>query len=80
MDRKDSNLTEKRDKFRILAERRTNAAIEAILRVGKLSNRQAYEFDEQDVKKIVRALRLSVTEVEERFAAPRRRAESKFNL
>lgn len=73
-------LTEKREKFRVLAERRTNAAIEAILRVGKLSNRQAYEFDEQDVKKIVRALRQSVTEVEERFSAPRRRTENKFTL
>lgn len=74
------NSTQKREKFRVLAERRTNAAIEAILRVGKLSNRQAYEFDEQDVKKIVRALRSSVTEIEERFAAPRRRSESKFTL
>jgi hypothetical protein len=74
------NLTEKREKFRVLAERRTNAAIEAILRVGKLSHRQAYEFDEQDVKKIVRALRSSVTEIEERFSAPRRRSESKFTL
>lgn len=73
-------LTEKREKFRTLAERRTSAAIEAILRVGKLSNRNAYEFDDQDVKKIVRALRSTVTEVEERFTAPRRRPVSKFTL
>lgn len=75
-----SNMSEKRDKFRVLAERRTNAAMEAILRVGKLSNRHAYEFDDKDVKKILRALRAAVSEIEERFAAPGRRTESKFTL
>ncbi len=73
-------MTEKRDKFRVLAERRTNAAMEAIIRVGKLSNRQAYEFNDQDVKKIIRALRSAITEIEERFAAPNRRTGSKFTL
>lgn len=71
--------SEKRRKFRELAERRTNAAIDSVLKIGKLSNRHAYEFDDADVKKIVKALRDAVSEMEERFATPRRR-EGRFNL
>ena len=36
-------MTEKHAKFRELAEGRTNRALESILRIGKLSNRQLYE-------------------------------------
>ena len=37
-------MTRKHEKFRELAVKRTNNAIEAILRIGNLSNRQQYEF------------------------------------
>ena len=46
----------KRQKFVKLAERRTINAIKAIRTVGKLGNPNAYEYDENDVKKIVKAL------------------------
>jgi len=61
----------KREKFRELAEARTNKAIDAIARIGNLSNRQVYEFDEHQVKKIIRALREAVSGVEAKFEAPR---------
>jgi hypothetical protein len=73
-------MNQKKEKFRQLAERRTNSAIEAIVRIGKLSNRQAYEFEEAEVRKILKALREAVNEVEGRFAAPSRRAERRFSL
>jgi hypothetical protein len=73
-------MTEKSQKFRQLAEKRANNAIEAILRIGKLSNRQLYEYDESDVKKIVKALRDSVSEVEDRFSSPQGRGRRKFTL
>jgi len=73
-------MTEKSEKFRALAERRTNNALEAILRIGKLSNRQLYEYDESDVKKIVKALRDAVSEVEDRFSSPQGRGRRKFTL
>jgi len=57
-------LIDKRGKFRELAESRTNRAIEAIARIGNLSNRQTYEWDEAEVKKVVRALRDAVSSVE----------------
>jgi hypothetical protein len=71
---------EKHKKFRALAERRTNAAIDAVLRIGKLSNRNAYEYDDAEVKKILKALRETVAEVEARFAAPRTKPQGRFTL
>ncbi|KAB2886285.1 MAG: hypothetical protein F9K34_02710 [Albidovulum sp.] len=46
----------KRDKFVKFAESRTVNAIKAIRIIGKLGNRNAYEYDDADVRKIVKAL------------------------
>jgi hypothetical protein len=70
----------KAEKFKELAERRVNLAIDAILRVGKLSNPHAYEYTDEDVRKVLKALREAVGEVEQRFTAPRRRGERRFSL
>lgn len=72
--------SEKRAKFRELAEARTNKAIEAIARIGNLSNRQIYEFDEAEVKKIIKALREAVSAVESKFDSPRGRPSGTFRL
>jgi len=66
-------LPNKREKFRDLAESRTTKALEAISRIGNLSNRQVYEYEDAEVKKIMRALRDTVAEVEARFESPRTR-------
>ena len=70
----------KREKFRYLAEKRTNRALEAIGRISNLSNRQIYESEETEVRKIVRALKDAIAEVESRFASPRGKSEAKFKL
>jgi hypothetical protein len=57
----------KREKFRELAERRTNKALEAIRLIGNLSNRQTYSYEDGEVRKIVKALRDSVADVEAKF-------------
>jgi ribosomal protein L7/L12 len=46
----------KRRKFVELAERRTRNAIKAIRIIGKLGNKNAYDFTDADVKKIASAL------------------------
>lgn len=51
-----SSKIEKREKFVKLAENRTKNAIKAIRVIGKLGNKNAYQFDESDVQKIARAL------------------------
>lgn len=70
----------KREKFRTLAEGRTNNALVAIGRIGNLSNRQLYDFEEAEVRKIVKALKEAVSEVESRFASPKGKAEARFKL
>jgi hypothetical protein len=47
---------EKRAKFVEIAQRRTNSAIKAIRVIGKLGNKSAYDYTEEDVKKIAGAL------------------------
>jgi len=73
-------MTEKSQKFHELAEKRTNNALDTISRIGKLSNRQLYEYEDAEVKKIVKALRDAVSEVEDRFASPHGRGRRKFSL
>ena len=51
-----SNFGNRRQKFIKLAEKRTVNAIKAIRIIGKLGNPNAYEYDENDVRKIVKAL------------------------
>ena len=70
----------KREKFRELAESRTNRAIDAILRIGNLSNRQIYEWDDAEVKKVLRALREAINSVEGRFESPRGKMTGGFKL
>jgi hypothetical protein len=71
---------EKRDKFRQLAENRTNNALLAIGRIGNLSNRQLYDFEEAEVRKIIKALKDAVNEVEGRFASPKGKPDGRFKL
>lgn len=70
----------KKERFRALAEARTNKAIEAVLRIGNLSNRQIYEYDEAEVRKIVRALKDAISTVEGRFDSPRGKYGGGFKL
>lgn len=51
-----SSRKDKRHKFVELAEKRTINAIKSIRVIGKLGNRSAYEYDDEDVRKIVKAL------------------------
>jgi hypothetical protein len=71
---------DKRQRFRALAESRTNKAIQAIARIGNLSNRQIYDFEESEVRKIIRALRDAISSVEGRFESPRGKSGGGFKL
>jgi hypothetical protein len=70
----------KRAKFRELAEKRTNKALESIRLIGNLSNRQTYVFDEAEVRKIVKALRDAISDVEGRFGKASSRNGGEFKL
>jgi ribosomal protein L7/L12 len=59
----------KRQKFVELAESRTVNAIKAIRIIAKLGNKNAYDFDETDVQKIVRALHREIDALKARMTA-----------
>lgn len=73
-------LSTRHQKFRDLAESRANKAIDSIGRIGNLSNRSLYEWDEAEVRKVVKALKDAVSEVEARFASPKGKASAKFKF
>ncbi|MEO5805747.1 hypothetical protein [Devosia sp.] len=73
-------VSKKRAKFRELASNRTDKALEAIERIGNLSNRQLYEWEENEVRKVIKALRDEVAKVESRFEVPNTRRRDRFSL
>jgi hypothetical protein len=57
-----------------------HAALEAIRRIGNLSNRQLYDFEDAEVRKILKVLRDATADIETRFASPKGRSGGKFKL
>lgn len=70
----------KRDKFVKLATRRVTRALREIRLIGNLSNRSAYEYTDEDVRKIVRALQRELETMRSRFSGPSGGGESEFTL
>jgi ribosomal protein L7/L12 len=70
----------KRQKFVELAESRTVNAIKAIRIIGKLGNKNAYQFDDTDVQKIVRALNREVEALKSRMSSTGGKESVDFKL
>ena len=75
-----STKDSKREKFVELAENRTINAIKAIRVIGKLGNKNAYQFDENDVQKIVRALTKEVDALKARMSTTGGKESVEFKL
>ncbi len=73
-------MSEKREKFVKLAEGRTQAALEAIRKIGNLSNKRAYNYSDQDAKKIIKALRDATNDLESKFNASSAGDSERFKL
>ena len=58
---------DKRQKFVSLAEKRVMNALKSISLIGNLANKNNYKYEEVDVKKILKALKDEIKEVESRF-------------
>jgi len=54
-------------KFKDLAIKRVNSALKAIGLIGNLSNRSNYDYTDEDVEKIFRALADEIKECRQRF-------------
>jgi ribosomal protein L7/L12 len=70
----------KREKFVELAESRTVNAIKAIRVIGKLGNKNAYQFDDSDVQKIVKALNREVEALKARMSTSGGKESVDFKL
>jgi len=62
-----SIIESKRDKFIRLAESRTIKAVQSIENIVSLSNPRSYEYDDNDIKKILHALKEATNEVQDSF-------------
>lgn len=73
-------MRDKRGKFKSLAESRVNRAIKDIRLIGNLSNRSAYAYSEDDVRKIFRALQKELDTAKNRFGGDADAREEGFRL
>lgn len=60
-------MEDKREKFVRLANQRVNKALDQLRLVGNLGNRSAYEYTEEDAKKIVKALQKSLDDAKSKL-------------
>ncbi len=69
----------KKEKFKRLAEARTNKIIKMLDLLGNCSNRTTYEYSEEDVNKIFERLYRELGDTKERFEQSKR-SEKNFKL
>ena len=73
-------MSDKRDKFVSLAEKRVIRAIKDIRLIGNLSNKNNYSYEEKDVNKIIYALEQEVKTLKIKFSAGDTKGEPEFKL
>ena len=72
-----SKSAKKRAAFKRLASQRTTAVLERLRILGNCSNRQLYEYSDEDVRKIFSAIAAEMKAVKTKFSNP---AGSEFTL
>ena len=73
--------TEDREKFVKLANKRVSAALKQIQLIGTLANRSNYDYTEEDVAKIFRALNSELGACKKRFdTASKGNGSTQFSL
>jgi hypothetical protein len=73
-------MRDKRGKFVELATNRVSRTIKDLRLIGNLSNRSAYEYTEDDVRKIVKTLQRELDVMKLRFAGGAQGADRDFSL
>lgn len=71
-------MNEKKAKFRELAEKRVSNALKQIQLIGNLANTRAYEYEEEEVKKMFKSLKAEISLAESKFKSKGRNNEFKF--
>ncbi|MFA6098990.1 MAG: hypothetical protein WCV50_05640 [Patescibacteria group bacterium] len=68
----------KRDRFKRLAEYRTNEVLSKLKILGNCSNQQAYDYTEEDIRKIFDSIEKTTRAVKSKFQLTPRDKEFKF--
>jgi len=63
------NEESKREKFVRLAENRVNSTLKEINLIGNLSNKSNYDYTKEDVDKIIKTLKKSISDLELKFTS-----------
>ena len=64
-------LSNKRERFKRLAEYRTNEILKRLKILGNCANRSAYEYTEEDINKIFSEIERKLKEVKAKFYFPK---------
>ena len=67
-----------RERFIVLAEARTNAILHKIKVLGNCSNKNLYDYSEEEVKKIFNALQKTLDETRNKFLSHTKKAKFKL--
>ena len=73
-------MTDKRERFVALAEKRVTRALRDLRLVGNLANKNNYSYTEQDAGKIIGALDAELKVLKSRFASGIDKNSSRFKL
>jgi transcription elongation GreA/GreB family factor len=73
-------MKDKRAKFIELATNRVNRVINDLRLIGNLSNRSAYEYADEDIKKITRTIQRELDLMRSRFDGRGRGGDNNFTL
>ncbi len=73
-----TNTNERKERFKRVAENRTNRIIDQIRLLGNCSNRVNYEYDEDDVRKIFTAIESELKNTKRKFQT--KTSNKKFEL
>jgi hypothetical protein len=83
LEKSNEELTSRRDKrgaFVKLAENRTKNAIRSIRVIAKLGNKNAYEYDDSDLQKIVKVLSREIDALKARMSSKSGKEQVDFKL
>jgi hypothetical protein len=73
-------MRDKRKKFIELAQNRVNRAIRDIRLIGNLANKSAYDYTDEDTKKIFRAIQKEIETAKGRFTGDTGGRDTEFKL
>ena len=73
MNNQDLKNEHPRERFKRLATTRTNIVLKRVKVLGNCSNRNIYEYDEQDIDKIFTEIERKVKETKAKFHFPKKR-------